>query len=109
MGLINGKVKVLKSPAEYQWDVIKFAKDTVNSFRLIKTCMPEIRELIELKYPTRKNGRNYYIDYHRLKKKDHEKIYEVLDGVLPEEIVKELNRVDDIEDILTMHDDDDDY
>ncbi len=104
MGLILGKAKVLMTATEYQSNLFEFTRDTVNSFSLIKTYIPEKRELITLKYPL-KSPRNYYIDYH-CSKNDEER-FKIVDGVLPEEILKELDGFDDIGDIITMYDDED--
>ncbi len=120
MGLILGKAKILKSAAEYQWDIVKFAQDTVNSFSLIKTDMPDRRELVKLKQPDqrllkiliqnnrRNSGSYYYVDYHKRNKPEETRVN--ADGdVLPDEILKELQKdLDDIDDVLTLHNDDDD-
>jgi len=123
MGLILGKAKVIKSAAEYQWDIVKFAQDTANSFSLIKTDMPDRRELVKLKQPDqrllkiliqnnrRNSGSYYYVDYHKRNKPEETRVN--AEGVLPDEILNELQKdLDDIDDVLTLHndhnDDDDD-
>ena len=100
MSLILGKAMILVSPISYDLNISQYCSDFVNSFRLIKSSLPDNRNLIKLeKGETFSDKKNhyYFIDYTH----DETDDASVVDVKLSEEIIKEIHSDEEFENLYS--------